>query len=35
VEMEELLQIACSTGKTGIINSTELLANYRGKEECK
>lgn len=35
IEMEELLQVACSTGKTGIVNSSDLLANYRRKEESK
>ncbi len=35
MEMEELLQVACSTGKSGIVNSTDLLANYKRKEESK
>ena len=35
MEMEELLQVACSTGKSGIVNSTDLLANYNRKEESK
>jgi len=33
MNMEELLQVACKTGKTGIVNSTDLLANYKRKEE--
>ncbi len=33
MSMEELLQVACKTGKTGIVNSTDLLANYNRKEE--
>ncbi|MEA4871150.1 PTS system fructose-specific EIIA component [bioreactor metagenome] len=35
MEMEELLQVACSTGRSGIVNSTDLLANYKRKEESK
>jgi len=33
--MEDLLQAVCSTGKSGIVNSSELLANYKRKEESK
>ncbi len=33
MNMEELLQVACKTGKTGIVNSTDLLANYNRKED--
>lgn len=35
MDMEELLQVACSTGKAGIVNSSDLLANYKRKEESK
>lgn len=35
MDMEELLQVACRTGKAGIVNSTDLFAEYKGKEEVE
>jgi PTS system mannose-specific IIA component len=35
MSVEDVLQIACSTGKAGIVNSRDLLADYRGKEESE
>ncbi len=34
-DMEELLQVCCNTGKSGIVNSADLLANLRRKEDAK
>ncbi len=35
MDRDELLQVCCSTGKSGIVNSSDLLADYKRKEDSE
>lgn len=35
MDKDELLQVCCSTGKSGIVNSSDLLADYKRKEDSE